>query len=394
MKAVILAAGEGLRLRPFTETKPKVMLPVGNKPIIHHVIDALTNTSIDEIIIVIGYQKNKILHYFKDHPHLPLTFIEQDKQLGTAHALLQAQQQINEDFLVVFGDNLIDAHSLQQIIDLPQSHGLLITSHDHPSNYGVVTVKDSMVTKITEKPNKDENRFIATGIYKFNNTIFDHIQQTIDKGELGMSAVIQSLIEHDITIGTKNTTKWKDVVYPWDLLSVNESYASSITRKIGGTIEKNVQMKGPIQIGENTRISSGTYLVGPLIIGNDCEIGPNSCIFPSTVIGDNCVIQPFTSIRNSIIMEDSRIGAHTYIARSILGERINMGHHVTLPEHTSLVHINDEILQVRDVGVMIGEDTNIDHQVSIDPGVIIGKDCHVDSLNHVTKNIPSTVHVI
>jgi UDP-N-acetylglucosamine diphosphorylase / glucose-1-phosphate thymidylyltransferase / UDP-N-acetylgalactosamine diphosphorylase / glucosamine-1-phosphate N-acetyltransferase / galactosamine-1-phosphate N-acetyltransferase len=394
MKAVVLAAGEGLRLGPFTETQPKVMLPVGNKPILHHVIDALQKTTIDEIIVVIGYQKNKILQYFKDYPKLPIKYIEQEKQLGTAHALYQAKDEIDDDFLVIFGDNLIDVQSLQKMIDLKTANGILITSHAHPSNYGVVDVSNSILTNITEKPDKDENRFIATGIYRFEKTIFDHIKQSIDQGQLGMSAIIQSLLDHKVTIGTERTNNWRDIVYPWDLLLVNESFSSTITRKIGGTIEKQVHIKGPIIIGENTRISSGTYLVGPLIIGNDCEIGPNSCIFPSTVIGNNCVIQPFTSIRNSVIMDDSRIGAQSYIARSIIAERVQLGHHVTLSEQDAIVSIGDEMKMVNDVGVMIGEDTIIDSQVTIDPGIIIGKDCLVESLNHVTKNVKSKVHVM
>jgi len=394
MKAVVLAGGEGLRLGPFTETLPKVMLPVGNKPILHHIIEALDNTTIDEIIIVIGYQKNKILQYFKDYPKLPIKYIEQEKQLGTAHALYQAKDEIDDDFLVVFGDNLIDVQSLQKMIDLKTSNGILITSHAHPSNYGVVDVNDSILTNIVEKPEKDGDRFIATGIYRFDPSIFDHIKQSIDQGKLGMSAIIQSLLDQQVTIGTEKTKSWRDIVYPWDLLSVNESYTSKITRKIGGTIEKQVHIKGPIVIGENTRISSGTYLVGPLIIGNDCEIGPNSCIFPSTVIGNNCVVQPFTSIRNSIIMDDTRVGAQSYIARSIIAERVMLGHHVTLSENNAMVTIGDEMKKVNDVGVMIGEDTRIGNQVSIDSGVIIGKDCLVDSLTHITKNIKSKVQVV
>jgi glucose-1-phosphate thymidylyltransferase len=394
MKAVVLAAGEGLRLGPFTETKPKVMLPVGNKPILHHIIDALQKTTIDEIIIVIGYQKNKILQYFKNYPNLPLQFIEQKKQLGTAHALFQVKNEIKDECLVVFGDNLIDDQSLQKMIDLKYENGILITSHEHPSHYGVVDVGDNLLLSITEKPDKQDNRFIATGIYKFNNSIFNYIEQSMDKGYLGISAIIQQLLDNQISIGIEKTDKWKDIIYPWDLLSLNESYSSRIDSKIGGIIEKQVHTKGPIVIGENTRISSGTYLVGPLIIGRDCEIGPNSCIFPSTVIGNNCVVQPFTSIRNSIIMDDCRIGMHSYIARSIIDERVQLGHHITFSETDALVYIGDEIKQVRDVGVMIGEDTIIGNQVSVDPGVIIGKDCVIKSMQHITKNIPSKIHVM
>ena len=87
MKAVVLAAGEGKRLRPFTETMPKVMLPVGNKPILEHVFDSLKKAGINEIIVVVGYKKEVIMEYFKDYNDIKLTYVTQEKQLGTAHAL-------------------------------------------------------------------------------------------------------------------------------------------------------------------------------------------------------------------------------------------------------------------------------------------------------------------
>src|SRR4030042_4416902 len=116
MKVVILAAGEGKRLRPFTEMMPKVMLPVANKPILEHVFDAIKKTGIDEIITVVGYKKEVIMDYFKDYKGLKITFITKDKQLGTAHALLQAKDEINESFIVLAGDNIIDNKSIQKLI--------------------------------------------------------------------------------------------------------------------------------------------------------------------------------------------------------------------------------------------------------------------------------------
>ena len=88
-KAVILAAGEGRRLRPFTETMPKVMLPVANKPLLEYVFDAVRKSGIEEIIVVVGYKKEVIMEYFKDYKNVKITYVIQDRQLGTAHALLK-----------------------------------------------------------------------------------------------------------------------------------------------------------------------------------------------------------------------------------------------------------------------------------------------------------------
>ena len=116
MKAVILAAGEGKRLRPFTETMPKVMLPVANKPILEHVFDALKNSGITEIILVVGYKKEVIMDYFKDYKDIKITYVVQDKQLGTAHALSKAKNHIKNSFIVVPGDNIIDKKSITKLV--------------------------------------------------------------------------------------------------------------------------------------------------------------------------------------------------------------------------------------------------------------------------------------
>ncbi len=394
MKAVILAAGEGLRLRPFTEDKPKVMLPVANKPILHHVIDSIKKTSINEIIVIIGYQKNKILQYFDKIPDLKLDFIEQKNQLGTAHALLTAESKVDDDFIVVFGDNLIGSNSLQQLIDSKNQNGLLITHHVHPSKYGVVGIKGKNVETISEKPEDKTSQYIATGVYKFQKSIFNSITTCVDHGDLGLTAVIQQLISEGNSIGTVKTTEWSDVVYPWDLLSVNEHYLNNVNKDISGTIEKNVQIKGPVIISKDSKILSGSYLVGPLIIGEGCEIGPNACIFPSTVIGNNCVIEPFSCIRNSIIMEECRIGSHVSIANSILDDGVRMQNHVSILEDQAFVRLGDEIKQVRNIGGMIGGNAVIGNNSVIDPGIIIGKNASIAPLKYISKNILNESYVM
>ena len=155
MKAVILAAGEGKRLRPFTETMPKVMLPVGNKPILEHVIDAVKKSGIAEIIIVVGYKKEVIMDYFKDYKGVKITYVQQDKQLGTAHALLQAKKLIKNSFIVLAGDNLIDHKSISKLMNDKSEYSLLIKEHPHPSKYGVVFIEKNNLKKIVEKPKEE-----------------------------------------------------------------------------------------------------------------------------------------------------------------------------------------------------------------------------------------------
>ena len=172
MKAVILAAGEGRRLRPFTETMPKVMLPVANKPVLEYVTDAVKTSGINEIVLVVGYKKEVIMDYFKDYEDINITYVVQEKQLGTAHALLQTKDLIDGDFLVLSGDNIIDHRGIEKLLKEESKYSMLIKEHVHPSKYGVVVVEKNILKEIVEKPAEEGGKFISTGIFKFPDSIF------------------------------------------------------------------------------------------------------------------------------------------------------------------------------------------------------------------------------
>ena len=309
-KAVILAAGEGKRLRPFTETMPKVMLPVANKPLLEYVFDATKKSGIDEIIVVVGYKKEVIMEHFKDYKNIKITYVTQDRQLGTAHALLQAKKHIKDSFIVLAGDNIIDPGSIAKLMKDQSEYSLLIKEHPHPSKYGVVFVENRNISRIVEKPKEDIGKYISTGIYKLPHSVFTDIERCTSEGAHALSSVIQSLIEKGKHINTILAKSWMDIVYPWDLITVNETMIQTTSEYTSGTIEKGVTIKGPVSIGKDTKIYAGCYIVGPVVIGDGCEIGPHACIFPSTSIGKNTVVHPFSEIRSSVIMDDVHIASN------------------------------------------------------------------------------------
>ena len=394
MKAVILAAGEGKRLRPFTETMPKVMLPVANKPILEHVFDALKDSGITETILVVGYKKEVIMDYFKDYKKIKITYVVQDKQLGTAHALSKAKNHIGNSFIVIPGDNIIDNKSITKLVQDKSEYCILIKEHSFPSKYGVVLVKEGKLKEIVEKPTQEIGRFISTGIYKFPKTIFTDIEKCRIEGINDLSTVIQNLIEQEKTINTILAESWMDIVYPWDLIHVNENMIQSAKATIGGTIEKGVILKGDVLVGKETKIHSGCYIVGPVIIGEGCEIGPNACIFPSSTIGNNSTINPFTEIRNSVIMEDVHIGSNSFITNSIIARGTIIKNHFSNILGEDTIEIEGEFKKVKNIGVMIGEDCVIESQVVAEPGIIIGRKCKIAPLKKLNNNIPSESKVM
>jgi len=389
MKAVILAAGEGKRLRPFTETMPKVMLPVANKPILEHILDALKNTEITEIILVIGYKKEVIMEYFKEYKGIKINYVIQDKQLGTAHALLKAKNYIKNSFVVIPGDNIIDKKSIVKLIKNKSDYSILIKENPHPSKYGVVLIEKGKLKNLVEKPSKEMGKFISTGIYKFPKTIFNEIEKLRSQGIYDLSAVIECLINQEKTIDTILAESWMDIVYPWDLININETMMHKIKSSTGGIIDNGVTIKGDVSIGKETKIYSGCYIVGPVIIGEGCEIGPNACIFPSTTIGKNSVIHPFSEIRNSVIMDDVHIGSNSYVTNSIISRGTLIRNHFSSVSGENIIEIEGEFKKIKNVGVMIGEDCQIDSHVAVEPAIIIGRKCKIVALKRITENIPS-----
>ena len=305
MQAIILAAGEGTRLRPFTMSKPKVMLPVGNKPILAYVVKALVENGLKDIIMVVGYRKERIMSFFGDGSKFgaKITYVVQEKQLGTAHALAHVKNLVKEDFVLVAGDNIIDKETVSRIIQHDNNPSVLVTESELPSKYGVITVENDRVSSITEKPERKIGNIINTGVYHFNKDIFQIADEGVRAGKYGITQVLAGKIEDVRLEAVRTDGRWNDAVYPWDLIKLNETALDLHGQEISGMIDQGVTMKGPISIGAGSRIRAGTYLEGPIVIGEGCDIGPSVAIFPSTSIGNSVEIGPFTSIHNSIINE-------------------------------------------------------------------------------------------
>ncbi len=394
MKAVILAAGEGRRLRPFTETMPKVMLPVANKPVLEYVIDAVKTSGINEIVLVVGYKKEVIMDYFKDYEDINITYVVQEKQLGTAHALLQTKDLIDGDFLVLSGDNIIDHRGIEKLLKEESKYSMLIKEHVHPSKYGVVVVEKNILKEIVEKPSEEGEKFISTGIFKFPDSIFEKVEEVTSQGVYELTDVIQLVVDRGEKIRSIRSDFWMDIVYPWDLLIVNERMLHTTKTSTSGVIENGVTMKGPISVGENTRIYAGSYIRGPVVIGDGCEIGPSVCIFPSTTIGNNAVIHPFSEIRNSVIMNDVHIGSNSFVSHSVIGRGSVIGGNFSSIAGKATIEIEEEFNKLDNIGVMIAEDCVIGSNVVVEPGMLIGRGCEISSLKRVMKNIASQSNVM
>jgi len=226
MKAVVLAAGEGTRLRPLTEDKPKGMVEVAGKPILTHCFEQLAALGADEFVVVVGYLKEKIIeHYGDEFDGVPITYEHQREQQGLAHALLTVEEHISDDFMLMLGDNIFQAN-LEDVVRRQREEradaAFLVEEVDweEASRYGVCdTNKYGEITDVVEKPDDPPSNLVMTGFYTFTPAIFHacHLVQPSNRGEYEISEAIDLLIQSGRTIDAIGLDGWRiDVGYPED----------------------------------------------------------------------------------------------------------------------------------------------------------------------------------
>jgi len=383
-QAVILAAGEGHRLRPFTANRPKAMLSIAGKPILQYVVEALAQNGIRNIVLVVGYKREQIFDYMGSGGQfgVDITYVTQETRLGTAHALAQAKGVVEDEFLVLSGDKLIEASTIVRFVAV-QPEAVLVKWVDSPTRYGVVTVEDGKVKDIVEQPQEPKSNVVSTRIYALSKEIFGFIEP-----ELVLSDALNSIIAQGKPLYAQETDgPWLDVVYPWDILSLNGVVLRQIKANAGGTIERGVSLKGLVSVGRDTVIRSNSSIIGPVVIGDGCDIGPNVCILPATSIGDNVIIAPFSEIKNSVIGSDVNIGPGSIVEDSVIDRGCVIGGHFTAATGEAEVKVNDEYHSVN-VGAMLGEGCNIGSSVVARPGVIVGNYSEVQALKLISGRLP------
>lgn len=390
MKAVILAAGKGARMGPFTVTEPKVMIPVANKPILEHVISALVQNSVLDIVIVVGYQREKIMSYFEDGRRFGATieYVNQAKRLGTGHALWESKEKLGDRFLVLNGSNVVDVQAVADIV-AQEPPAMLITESEEPSKYGVVVERDGFLKSIVEKPAERISNLINTGMYCLSQGFFRDGERLMSEGRFDIPSILQEIALGRNVKVVRTTGKWIDALYPWDLLHVNAIALADAGEGRAGRIEEDVHFQGQVMVGDGTTIHSGTFVAGPAVIGQGCEIGPNVVIRPATSIGKNVRINPFSVIENSILMDDVSVGAGSIVSNSVIGRGTSLGPKFTSLSEPSSVQIEGEWHKVDLIGSMVGEDVKMAGGVVMEPGTVVGATCRIGAMVRLRGNLPN-----
>jgi len=320
MKGIILHGGHGTRLRPLTHTGPKQLLPIANKPMSQFCLEAISETGITDIAIIVGgVGSNKVREYYGTGEKfgVKITYIEQDEPRGIAHAIRLCKEFVNgEKFLVFLGDNIIQKSIKNSVENFKNSNydaTVLLCEVNNPSRFGIADVENEKILKITEKPKNPVSNLAVTGIYLLTPIIFEIIDNLKPswRNELEITDALDSLLKQNDNISFERITDyWKDTGTPEDIIHAN----GEIIKKM---IEHSVPKIRNYITGNNTIIESDVKIQELVVIGENCHISSGSSIGPNVSIGDNTTIS-VSSIKNSIIMKNCKINSTAEIKNSII----------------------------------------------------------------------------
>jgi len=333
MKGLILSGGKGTRLRPFTYTGAKQLVPVANKPVLFYAIEDLVEAGVKDIGIVIspetGDQVKQTIGNGEQFG-ARVSYILQDAPRGIAHGIKIAQEYIGDDKFVLFlGDNFIRDGIIPQVAafrDHAMNAQIILYKMDDPSSLGVAVLDDDgRVTRLVEKPRQFISPYAVIGIYMFDHHVFEAVNtiKPSTRGELEITDTIQYLIDQKLNVRAHLLQGWWiDTGKVQDILEANRLVLDVLEAKNEGQVDKDSRIEGRVVLGKGVVVVNST-IRGPAIIGERTRI-ENAYVGPYTSIHHDCLISS-CEIEHSVILENSHIHElDKRLADSLIGRNVEV----------------------------------------------------------------------
>lgn len=371
MKAVVMAGGEGTRLRPLTSNQPKPMVPIVNKPCMEHIIELLKRHGLTDIVVTVAFLPQSVRGYFGDGSSLGVSieYSVEESPLGTAGSVRNAAEHLDETFIVISGDALTD-FNLTEIINFHKSKEALITialkSVENPLEFGVVIVdEEKRIKQFLEKPSWGQvfSDYVNTGIYVLEPEIFRHIPENT-KYDFSQQLFPKMLKRGKPMYGYPCEGYWQDIG------NVNQ-YLRANHDALDGKVKVNIpgiKLSDNIYIGEKLNLDSLDNIRGPALIGNYAKIDPGAKIQPYSIFGNNVVVKDNAETDHCVIDSNTYIGSGAKVSGSIVGKNCEIKPSATIHANAA---IGDEC--------SIGEHSMIASNVKIYPFKVIEAGAHVFS---------------
>jgi bifunctional UDP-N-acetylglucosamine pyrophosphorylase/glucosamine-1-phosphate N-acetyltransferase len=385
------------------------MIPVAGKPIVEHVIFAIRSAGIRSIVLVTRYRSELVKKHIGNGSKLGVTvdYVDQPDISGTASAISMAQDQVgSNDFLVAYGDLVVTPRAIKRVVDTYRKKGrkptIGLIPVSRPESYGMAKVSGDLLTEIIEKPSQSQSpsNLANTGIYVLNPTIFDHLQTTLrsGRGEFEITDTISSLAKTGTPVAWAriDPSDWQDIGKPWDVLAANARLLARSKRRIAGRIEEGAKVTGQVTIEKGALIRTGTVIEGPARIGEGAVIGPLAHIRAGTCVGKRSAIGAFCEVKNSIIMDHTKIPHLSYIGDSIIGEHCNLAAgtmvaNLKLSDNTVRMRIKDSLVDtgLRKLGIVTGDNVRTGINASFMPGIRIASRAVIPACSVVSEDVMS-----
>ncbi|MFA4922097.1 MAG: glucose-1-phosphate thymidylyltransferase, partial [Candidatus Neomarinimicrobiota bacterium] len=263
MKALITAGGHGTRLRPITHTQNKHLIPIANKPILNYALEYVRDAGIREVGIITNQEGDEVKEVYGNGKALGLKiiYIPQERPSGLADCVRIAEPFIGtEPFVFYLGDNIIVGGIRRFIEEFEKNQTnchLVLAKVPDPERFGVPEIKGNRIVNIVEKPKKPLSDFAVTGIYIYDHTIFEAVNniKPSARGELEISDAHQYLLNKGYKVTFSEITGWwKDTGKPSDLLEANRLVLDNISTVIEGKIDRNSRISGRVVIAQGAEI--------------------------------------------------------------------------------------------------------------------------------------------
>jgi len=329
MKAIILCAGLGTRLRPLTFSTAKHLIPVANKPVLHFGIESLVEVGAHEIGIIVSKESRGVIQNAIDDGQrwgAQVTYIEQPAPRGLAHAAQCAEPFIGkEPFAMYLGDNLLPEGltGAAEVFRSAKANAVVMLKEvDDPRSFGIAELDGDRIVRLVEKPKEPKSNLAIVGGYFFDHNVFDSIRQIKPswRNEYEITDAIQNLIDRNLRV-VPYVVKgwWKDTGKPADILEANRAMLERVIRQVDGKVDAASKVDGPVQIAADAEIIN-SRIHGPAVIGAEARI-VDSEIGPYASIGERVQIVG-SRIANSVVMEDSTIEhVRQPIENSLIGRK-------------------------------------------------------------------------
>jgi bifunctional UDP-N-acetylglucosamine pyrophosphorylase/glucosamine-1-phosphate N-acetyltransferase len=378
--AIVLAAGEGKRMRPLTANRPKVLLPAGPEPLLHRLIRQLAAAGVRDLVVVTHHKAEQVRASVGDGSRwgASVQYADQGAARGTGHAVAAAKPPHDEPFLILNGDVFLRDADVRRVVE--SGPGSLAAAHvERPQAYGVLELREGRAVRVVEKSAAPPTNLANAGVYHAPAG-FARLVEALSpspRGELELTDALQASFE-ERPWKVVEVQDWLDVGRPWDLLAAAERALAEWPETREGTIEAGATLHGKVIVAPGATIKAGAYVEGPVYVGPNATVGPNCYLRPNTVLLEGAKVGNACEIKASLLMAGAHAAHLSYVGDSVLGERANLGAGTLVAnlrhdgKPIKVTHLGERVeTGRRKLGVVLGDDVHTGINTTLNLGVML-----------------------